>query len=44
MSGQSINPVMLELFRTELETHARALGEGLLQLEEDPRPAPRWRA
>lgn len=36
MSGQSINPVMLELFRTELETHARALGEGLLQLEEDP--------
>lgn len=36
MSGESINPVMLELFRSELETHTAALSEGLLQLESVP--------
>ena len=36
MNGEFINPVMLELFRSELETHTAALGEGLLQLQTEP--------
>ena len=36
MSDAPTNPVMLELFRAELETHTAALSEGLSQLQADP--------
>jgi HPt (histidine-containing phosphotransfer) domain-containing protein len=35
MAGQSTDPVMLELFRAELDTHLPVLSEGLLALEKD---------
>lgn len=35
-SGGSTDESMLELFRTEIETHTAALTEGLLALEENP--------
>lgn len=37
MSGEKFtDPVMLEIFRAEVETHAEALTSGLLALERDP--------
>jgi two-component system sensor histidine kinase and response regulator WspE len=35
MAGQSTDPMMLELFRAELDTHLPVLSEGLLALEKD---------
>jgi two-component system sensor histidine kinase and response regulator WspE len=36
MSEQLIDPIMLELFRTEIESHTGVLNDGLLALEADP--------
>ncbi len=34
--GSQLDPVLLELFRTELETHSRTLEEGLVKAEGEP--------